>query len=88
MLEIAESRLDSAPSKQEANSSIFDEKSGLCSCELGNRTKGSLTKRATNLPDLSQKDTEFALIRPRLFNFSTPPIFMPLIAYIARACVV
>ena len=56
----AESTLDSAPSTQEANSSIFDEKSGLCSCERGNRTKGSLTKRATNLPDLSQKDAEFA----------------------------
>ena len=25
----------------------------MCSCERGNRTNGSLTKRATNLPDLS-----------------------------------
>ena len=42
-----------------ANSSIVSEKSGLCSCERGNRTNGSLTKRTTNLPDLSPQD-EFA----------------------------
>ncbi len=34
---------------------ILDEKSGLCSCEQGNRTDSSLTKRTTNLPDLSPK---------------------------------
>ena len=65
--------VDSVPSKQGANSSIFDEKSGLCSCERENRTKGSLTKRATNLPDLSQKDDEFANLliyrATRLMNF-------------------
>ena len=81
---IAESALDSAPSTQEANSSIFDEKSGLCSCERGNRTKGSLTKRATSLPDLShpagcealaeaKKDAEFANLQiyraTRLMSF-------------------
>ena len=38
-----------------ANSSIVSEKSGLCSCEQGNRTDSSLTKRTTNLPDLSPK---------------------------------
>ena len=42
-----------------ANSSIVSEKSGLCSCEQGNRTDSSLTKRTTNLPDLSPQD-EFA----------------------------
>ena len=54
-----------------ANSSIVSEtqrvasetkqKSGLCSCERGNRTDSSLTKRTTNLPDLSPQD-EFATI--------------------------
>ncbi len=38
------------------NSSIVSEKSGLCRCERGNRTDGSLTKRTTNLPDLSPQD--------------------------------
>ena len=52
--------LDSAPTTQEANSSIFDEKSGLRSHERGNRTNGSLTKRVASLPDLSQKDEGFA----------------------------
>ena len=52
--------INSALSTQDANSSIFDEKSGLRSCERGNRTNGSLTKRTTSLPDLSQKDAEFA----------------------------
>ncbi len=42
------------------NSSIVSEKSGLCSCEQGNKTNGLLTKRTTNLPDLSPQD-EFAL---------------------------
>ena len=42
-----------------ANSSIVSEKSGLCSCEQGNRTDSSLTKQTTNLPDLSPQD-EFA----------------------------
>ena len=44
---------------QNANSSIVSEKSGLCSCEQGNRTDSSLTKRTTNLPDLLPQD-EFA----------------------------
>ncbi len=44
-----------------ANSSIVSEKSGLCSCERGNKTSGLLTKRTTNLPDLSPQD-EFATI--------------------------
>lgn len=57
---IESNALDSALSTQKANSSIFDEKSGLRSCELGNRTDSSLTKRTTSLPDLSQKDAEFA----------------------------
>ena len=65
----AKNSLDSAISKQEVNSSIFDEKSGLCSCERENRTNGSLTKRATNLPDLSQKDAEFATFFTIFFNF-------------------
>ena len=34
---------------------ILDEKSGLCSCERGNKTDSLLTKRTTNLPDLSPK---------------------------------
>ena len=38
------------------NSSIVDEKSGLCRCERGNRTDSSLTKRTTNLPNLSPQD--------------------------------
>ena len=45
--------IDSALSAQKANSSIFDEKSGLRSYEQGNRTSRSLTKRVANLPDLS-----------------------------------
>mgnify|MGYP004526647613 CR=1 FL=1 len=36
--------------------SILDEKSGLRSCEQGNKTYGILTKRTTSLPDLSLKD--------------------------------
>ncbi len=51
--------LDSTLSTQETNSSIFDEKSGLRSCERGNKTDSLLTKRTTSLPDLSQKDAEF-----------------------------
>ncbi len=45
---------------QTANSSIVSEKSVLCSCEQGNKTNRLLTKRTTNLPDLSPQD-EFAL---------------------------
>ena len=56
-LDLNESNQNNSISK--ANSSIFDEKSGLRSCERGNRTNSSLTKRTTSLPDLSQKD-EFA----------------------------
>ncbi len=48
--------IDSTLSTQEANSSIFDEKSGLRSHERGNRTSRSLTKRVASLPDLSLKD--------------------------------
>ena len=36
--------------------SILDEKSGLRSCEQGNKTDSLLTKRTTSLPDLSLKD--------------------------------
>ena len=43
-----------------ANSSIFDEKSGLQSCEREDRTNGSSPKRTASLHDLSQKDAEFA----------------------------
>ncbi len=53
------SKSDSSDSKR---GSIFDEQSGLCSCERGNRTDSSLTKRTTNLPDLSQKDKRANLI--------------------------
>ena len=35
--------------------SIFDEKSGLCSHEQGNRTNGSLTKRVANSPIYRKK---------------------------------
>ena len=71
----AESSLDSAdftPSKHKANSSIFDEsqrvasgakqKSGLRSHERGNRTDESIDEASGKLPDLSQKDAEFANI--------------------------
>ena len=77
-----ESRNDENIKNQNANSSIFDEKSGLRSCERGNRTNGSLTKRTTSLPDLSQKDAEFAThlcfaghidIVPAGFGWSVPP---------------
>ena len=44
-----------------ANSSIVSEKSGLRSCERGNKTNSLLTKRTTSLPDLSPQD-EFATI--------------------------
>lgn len=49
--------LDSTLSTQKVNSSIFDEKSGLRSCERGNKTNSLLTKRTTSLPYL---DAEFA----------------------------
>ncbi len=62
----AESTLDSAPSKQKANSSIFDEKSGLCSHERGNRTDGFIDEASGKLPDLSQKDAEFA---PKIYHY-------------------
>lgn len=42
-----------------ANSSISSEKSGLCSCEQGNKTKASIDEANNKLPDLSPKD-EFA----------------------------
>ena len=41
--------------------SILDEKSGLCSCEQGNKTDSLLTKRTTSLPDLSLKDKRASL---------------------------
>ncbi len=47
-------------SSENANSSIFDEKSGLCSHERGNKTKASIDEASGKLPDLSQKDAEFA----------------------------
>ena len=43
-------------SKNNSRGSIFDEKSGLCSHEQGNKTNCLLTKRVASLPDLSQKD--------------------------------
>ncbi len=46
--------------KQNVNSSIVSEKSGLRSHEQGNKTNGLLTKRVASLPDLSPQD-EFAL---------------------------
>ena len=80
----AESRNDENIKNQNTNSSIFDEKSGLRSHERGNRTNGSLTKRTTSLPDLSQKDAEFATkphlcfaghidVVPAGFGWSVPP---------------
>lgn len=50
----------SPQSTQKTNSSIVDEKLGLCNYEQGNRANGSLTKQTTNIPDLSPQD-EFAL---------------------------
>ena len=43
-------------SKNITRGSILDEKSGLRSCEKGNKTNSLLTKRTTSLPDLSLKD--------------------------------
>ena len=43
-------------SKNITRGSILDEKSGLRSCEQGNKTNSLLTKRTTSLPDLSLKD--------------------------------
>lgn len=43
-----------------SNSSIVSEKSGLRSCEIGDRTDSSSTKQTTSLPDLSPQD-EFEL---------------------------
>ena len=87
ILELDSSKNDSSESNQNnsianVNSSIFDEKLGLRSCERGNRTNGSLTKRTTSLPDLSQKDAEFAThlcfaghidIVPAGLGWSVPP---------------
>lgn len=43
-----------------SNSSIVSEKSGLRSCEIGDRTDSPSTKQTTSLPDLSPQD-EFGL---------------------------
>lgn len=43
-----------------SNSSIVSEKSGLRSCEIGDRTDSPSTKQTTSLPDLSPQD-EFEL---------------------------
>ena len=56
------SKISPNQSKQNANSSIVDEKSGLRRHELGNKTDGLLTKRVASLPDLSPQD-EFATIK-------------------------
>ena len=42
--------------KKDLRGSIVDEKSGLRSCEQGNKTDSLLTKRTTSLPDLSPQD--------------------------------
>ena len=42
--------------KNDSCGSIFDEKSGLCSHERGNKTKASIDEASGKLPDLSQKD--------------------------------
>ncbi|MGX2981934.1 sulfatase-like hydrolase/transferase [Helicobacter sp. 23-1045] len=42
--------------KSDSCGSIVDEKSGLRSCEQGNKTDSLLTKRTTSLPDLSPQD--------------------------------
>ncbi len=71
-------------STSDSRGSIFDEKSGLRSHEQGNRTDSSLTKRVASLPDLSQKDAEFATkihlcfaghidVVPAGFGWSVPP---------------
>ncbi|MGX3010696.1 lipid II flippase MurJ [Helicobacter sp. 23-1044] len=81
----AESSLKNAP-----RGSIVDEKSGLRSCERGDRTNGSLTKRTTkqgeaevslfSLPDLSPQDNRtniksfFAQFFPALLGSSTAQI--------------
>lgn len=53
--------VDLSESNPNAKSSIVSEKSGLCSCEQGNKANGLLTKQITNLPDLLPQD-EFATI--------------------------
>ena len=42
--------------KKDLRGSIVDEKSGLRSCEQGNKTDSLLTKQTTSLPDLSPQD--------------------------------
>ena len=49
--EIVESNSNNTP-----RGSIFDEKSGLCSHEQGNKTEASIDEASGKLPDLSQKD--------------------------------
>ena len=44
-------------STNDLRGSIFDEKSGLCSHEQGNKTKVSIDEASGKLPDLSQKDS-------------------------------
>ncbi len=44
---------------QEANSSIFDEKSGFCETSNEDKTNSLSRKRVEAIPDLSQKDAEF-----------------------------
>ena len=51
---------DSSDSKHEANSSIFDEKSGFCETSNEDKTNSLSRKRVEAIPDLSQKDAEFA----------------------------
>ncbi|MGX2982547.1 N-acetyl-gamma-glutamyl-phosphate reductase [Helicobacter sp. 23-1045] len=49
-------KIAESSTKKDLRGSILSEKSGLRSCERGNRTDGSLTKRTTSLHDLSPKD--------------------------------
>ena len=52
----AKNATKNAESKNAPRGSIFDEKSGLCSHERGNKTKASIDEASGKLPDLSQKD--------------------------------
>ncbi|MGX3012132.1 serine--tRNA ligase [Helicobacter sp. 23-1044] len=58
----------------DSRGSIVSEKSGLCGCERENRTDGSLTKRTTNLPDLSPQDNRALQKGHDLYLISTAEI--------------
>ena len=68
-------------STNDSRGSIFDEKSGLCSHERGNKTDSLLTKRVANSPIYRQKTTArsdiksfFAQFFPALLGSSTAQI--------------